>query len=375
MEELVKKDDINEILQTLKKVKIDINIPSNSSNSDKGLYNLLIEGTEENNFKKVYDFVQSVEMGCGFYSSESLKLKRIYEKAFAVNPDEVIKILNGKSKLIDIVYNCYCIQTEMKIMLLQSSLLNNGFVIFELIRQLLSNLSVDDLNNNHINYKRIIGDAIIKLSLTDNLLFQYFIEKFEYKEQFYHVISVALSDMKDTEREIYVNSINIDNKGCNYYNYVRILLQNIEGTKFDSFITDISKVIYQRWNDYLFGLLINKEFVSDIIQNSYADLILNCLCKRYEDKELFFTELENVLNKFKEDIYKWYDKGTEFSSMYYIYVTRLFFFKRVQEVNEISFSNRKAIYDKMNSIFESNFMVHNKYISKRYSLQFFMPIE
>ena len=46
MEELIKTDDdINEILQTLKKIKVNINISPNASNSDKGLYNLLIEGT------------------------------------------------------------------------------------------------------------------------------------------------------------------------------------------------------------------------------------------------------------------------------------------------------------------------------------------
>ena len=39
-----------------------------------------------------------------------------------------------------------------------------------------------------------------------------------------------------------------------------------------------------------------------------------------------------------------------------------YFFKKVQEVNKISFSNRKAIYNKMISIFENNFMAHNRYI-------------
>lgn len=363
MEELIKTDDdINEILQTLKKIKVNINISPNASNSDKGLYNLLIEGTAENDFKKIYGFVQSVEMGCGFDSGEMIKLKRVYDKVFDTSPNEVIEILNHKNKLIDIVYNCYCIQTEMKIMLLQSSFLNNEFVIFELIRQLLNNLSVDELNNNSTDYKKVVGDAIIQLALRNNLLFQYFVEKFEHKEQFYHVIPIALSDMQVTEREMYANSINIDNKGCNYYDYVRILLQNIDGTKFDSFITDINEIIYQRWNDYLSNLLISKEFVSDIILTSYGDLILNCLCKRYEDKELFFMDFENVLNKFNEATYKWYEEGTEFSSMYYIYATKLFFFKKVQEVNKISFSNRKAIYNKMISIFENNFMAHNRYI-------------
>ncbi|PPK46357.1 hypothetical protein [Clostridium algidicarnis] len=360
-EQIMISDDINEVLQMLRKIKIDINVPSDASRSDKGLYNLLIEGTKENDFKKVYSFVQSVEMGCGFYSSETTKVKQIYDKAIEANQDEVIEILNGRSEIIDIVYNCYCIQKELKIKLLQSPQLTNGYVIFELIRQLLNNIQLPELNDSTLGYKKIIADGIIKLALIDARIFRYFVKKFEYKEQFYHVMGIALSGMPTIGRQTYVKTITLTKQDNTYYNYVRTLLQGIEESSYDSFITDIKEIIYQRWNEYLSLLLENKEFVSKIIINSYADLILNCFCRMYQDEKLFFLDLDNVIIQFNRDIYGWHGKGTEFSSMYYIYATKLFFFKKIQEVNKISLANRKDIYDKVKSLFDNNYMMHNKY--------------
>ena len=361
MEEQIKvSDDINEVLQVLKKINIDISIPSNASRSDKGLHNLLIEGTEENNYKKIYRFVRSVEMGCGFYSSETAKLKKMYDIAISRNKDMVIEILNDKSKLIDIVYNCHCIQGEHKLLLLQSPYLTNAFVAFELIRQLLNDIKLQGADN-YFKYKAAIGNGIIKLASLDTDLYQYFIKEFEHKEEFHHVMGVALSNMSAIDRKIFAKSITIDKQDNNYYNYVNTLLQNIGKDKYDSFIMDIKEVIYQRWNDYLSALLKSKEFVSSIIINSYGDIILNCLCKRYEDKELFFGDLDAIATEFSKAIYKWYEKETEFSSMYYIYATKLFFLKNAQEINNISLSDRKNILDKIQNLFDNNCMIHNKY--------------
>ena len=86
-------------------------------------------------------------------------------------------------------------------------------------------MSVEELNSNSNDYKKVIVTAIIQLASKDDFLFQYFIESLEHKEQFYFLMSAALSDMGAAGREIYADSINIADKGNNYFNYVRILLQ------------------------------------------------------------------------------------------------------------------------------------------------------
>lgn len=97
--------------------------------------------------------------------------------------------------------------------------------------------------------------------------------------------------------------------------------------------------------------------------NSYADLVLNCLYKKYQDTSLFVDDLLNVVTEFNQAINKWYYEETEFSSMYFIYATKLLFLNSVQDVNKISLSKDKEVYDKLNDLFENNRMIHYKYLN------------
>lgn len=88
-EQLKKKYDINNVFEMIEKAEINIGVPPEASESDRGLYNLLIKGTDENDLKKIYRFVDSVEMGCGFLSSETNKLRIAYEEALKKDKDRI----------------------------------------------------------------------------------------------------------------------------------------------------------------------------------------------------------------------------------------------------------------------------------------------
>ena len=361
-EQLKKNDDINNVFEMIKKAEINIGVPPEASESDRGLYNLLIEGTEENDLRKIYRFVYSVEMGCGFFSSETNKLRSAYEEALAEDKDIVVRILNKKTKVIDIVCSCHVISKEYKMQILESHQLTNALIIYELIRQLMNQITIEEIRNS-FNYKNIISKAVIKLADLDDQLFKIFIQTYEHKEQFYYIMSKVLGGLPTKGRKIYVDTIRLNSKDNNLYTYVRILLDTIEADKFDSIISDIEDTINMRWDGYLKTLLSSKEFIPGILINSYADLVLNCLCKKYQDTNLFIDDLVNVVTEFNKAINKWYNKETEFSSMYFIYATKLLFLKKVQEVNRISLSKNNDVYDKLNNLFENNRMIHYKHLN------------
>lgn len=357
-------EQINDIFKILKEIKIDICVPPQASKSDNGLYNLLIEGNEENDYKKVYSFVDSVKMGYGFYSSETIKLSNMYDRALKANLSEVAKLLNNKSSIVDIVYNCNCINMEFKLQLLQTAELTNGFVIFELIRQLINIIQVGELINSS-NYKKIMGEGIIKLASIDINIYKYFIMKFEFKKQFSYAmgaaLNAALNNMSVSGRKEYAKTIRLNAKDKTNYENIRILLEHIEKDKYGPFVNDIKDIICNRWREYLENLLNSREFIQDVIINSYFDLILSCFCEKYKDENLFFMNLSKIVEEFNNSIYKWYEKETEFSSMYYIYITKLFLLKKIQEENKISLSGQSKVIGKTSRFFDKNRMMHERY--------------
>lgn len=246
--------------------------------------------------------------------------------------------------------------------ILESHQLTNTMVIYELIRQLMDQIAIEDIKNSS-NYINLISKAVIKLADLDEQLFKMFILKYEYKEQLYYIMSKVLGELTTKNRRLYADTISLNSKDNSLYKYVGIMLDGIDVDKFDSIIFDIEDTVNMRWDGYLKTLLSSKEFIPGILINSYSDLILNCLCKKYQDTRLFVDDLLNAVTEFNQAINKWYYEETEFSSMYFIYATKLLFLNSAQKVNKISLSKYRAVHDKLNDLFENNRMIHYRYLN------------
>ncbi len=331
------------VFEKLERMSMQLHIEEDAGSADKGYFRLFEEGEKENDFHKIYGFVNGLERGN--LSRPYKELTDCFMAAWKQDEKRTLKILNKKEKIIDCVFFVYSICDEKRLQLVNHPDIRNSQLKFELIRQLLGgNLEYTTGNIETIT------QGIIQLAELDIKLFAFMIKELEHNKNFYPVMGKALNDLSEEGLNVYADTICIDKYKHNF-SEVNRMWKEIRDDRWDYIFDSLQKVICNKWDNMLSAWLEKGEFFNDVIISSYANLILFCMIKRYENEDLLIQDLERALDIFESHLFAWHSNSSRAMSVYFIDITRLYMLKVVLANHKISWKNREELKERIQSLF------------------------
>lgn len=329
--------------EMLERITLKLHIGANADNTDKGYFRLFEEGEKENDFYKIYDFVNGLERG-----GLALPCKEFADcfiAAWEQDEKHTIEILNKKQKTIDCIFLVYSLDDEKKLQLISREDIKNSQLKFELIRQLLDgrlDYTADNMGN--------ITQGIIQLAELDMKLFAFMIKKLEHNKNFYPVMGKALNELSEETLRVYADTICIDKYKHDFLEVNR-MLKKIRNDRWNFIFDNLQKIICEKWENLLVAWVEKEEFFNGIIINSYANLILFCMIKKYENEDILIQDIERALDVFENHLFAWHSSNSRAMSIYFIDITRLYMLKLVLANHKISWENRKELKKRLQSLF------------------------
>lgn len=332
-----------DVFERLMSMTIQPHIGKKADSVDKGYFRLFKEGEKENDLHKIYDFVNGMELGN--LIRPYAEINDCFLAAWRLDERRTIEILNRKERILDCVFLAYSLCDEKKLQLVSRKDITNSRLKFELIRQLVKGRLVSTADN-----METIAQGIVQLAEQDINLFAFMIKELENTENFYPVMGKALNYLSEEGLRVYANTISL-----NKYKYnlskVDCMLKEIRDDRWDYIFTSFQKIICDRWENLLVTWSEKEEYFNDIIINSYANLILSCMIKKYENEDILLRDIEKALDIFEGHLFAWYPNYSRAMSIYFIDITRLYMLKLVLSYRKISWDNREELRNRLKSIF------------------------
>lgn len=331
------------VFEKLKSMTMQLHIREGAGSTDKGYFQLFAEGEKENDLYKIYDFVNGLERG-GLVLPYK-EFADCFIAAWEQDEKRTIEILNKKERIIDCVFFAYSLHNEKKLQLVSHKDIKNSRLKFELIRQLLDGRQEYTADN-----MEVITQGIIQLAELDKKLFAFMIKELEHNKNFYPVMGKALNDLSEAGLNVYADTICID-KYKNYFTEANRMWKEIRDDRWHFIFDILQKTICERWENLLAAWLEKEEFFNDVVINSYANLILFCMIKKYENEDILIQDLERALDIFENHLFAWHSSHSRAISVYFIDITRLYMLKLVLANHKISWENREELKKRLHSLF------------------------
>lgn len=340
--------DINEsVFKKLESFKIDFKISENALYFDKYLFNLLNDGIREKDYKKMYKAVESIEHGIGFkFDSE---FNDVLQQAISKDENRVVDILEKISNLIDIVYILSYINYDMKLNLLKNYNIQNTSLLYELIRTCINHKRNMDIEKNYIP---VVSQSIVNLSNLNDDMFRYLVKKSEYQRSFALVIGNALNSLNKESMTSYMETITIDKYSHNINN-VNLIMECITIDTSDKIYEWCGNYLINSWQKLLGELSENEPILNDIVTSSYSNLILMCMCYKYNDKEKYYEELKLGIERYENEIYSWKPDVSRECTIYFVELTQIFMLKLVKDNNAFTWNGYDELHEKVKNLLHS----------------------
>lgn len=332
-----------DVFEKLERMTMTLNIGEDAGSTDKGYFRFFEEGEKENDLYKIYDFVNGLERGN--LARPHKELNDCFIAAWEQDEKRTIEILNKKEKIIDCVFFVYSICDEKKLQLVSRADIRNPRLKFELIRQL-----VDGQPEYTAHNMETIAQGIVQLAEQDKYFFVFMIKKLEHNNNFYPVMGKALNNLSEEELNVYSDTICID-KYNHDFSKVNRMWEEIKDDRWQFIFASFQKTICEKWENLLTTCLEKEEYFKDIVVNSYANLILFCMIKKYENEDILVQDIKRALDIFENHLFAWHSSYSRAMSVYFIDLTRLYMLKLVLSNHKISWENREELKERLQSLF------------------------
>lgn len=96
-----------------------VKIAEHASDTDTNLTKMYLEGVEEENLEKIYHFVHSVEMGCGFTTDQMLN--NAFSDAYDQDAEKAFHTIDSRPlSVVEAICILYCMSVEQVIYYIDS---------------------------------------------------------------------------------------------------------------------------------------------------------------------------------------------------------------------------------------------------------------
>lgn len=274
-------------------------------------------GIQNNDLKKIYDFLDAHERRGSFFPEPYIEfLSYVSVKIFF---DDFVNIINNKNPL-DIQFLIKNFTTEDKLKIAINS--NNNFLKFDVIRSLVYFNSNNQFSKNLLkNENELISEIIISLSRDENNwkdFLQYFFIYPSRNPQLFLPFASTIDNLSYNKIDVLIKFIKIER----FNNEIaRISINNLVlKMKDDEKQKYILQRIHNRWIDFIENY---HDYFGDIFLTDVIDIVIV-----YIREFLTKSNIELILNQsmynLEEIDNQWFKDGSEMSNYFYKQLTITF---------------------------------------------------
>lgn len=300
----------------LKHFHSQVRIAEHASDADAGLTKMYLEGVEEENLEKIYHFVHSVEIGCGF--TPNPMLDNAFSDACNQDAEKAFHTIDSRPlSVVDAICLLYCMSVEQVIYYIDSLVPQNSVLLFEAIRHLLKNA-------NYVQqYASAIANGIAQLSEIDDKRFMFLLKKQEHSKNWFIVLPAVLEKISDKALLIFSKTIDLNHQ-VEDQKMIQNALVKLDTDRRDHVFSIISKDIIERWDLLCQAHRQEYKFHTSLYITGYINLILGALMMLYEPEhrnQLLMQALQTLYL----DLHMWYKNESQLQSIFFLNCTKVYF--------------------------------------------------
>lgn len=314
------------IFEVLERFTMKARLGKGAPKSDHEFMRLLEEGEEEQDFHKIYTFVDGYERGCmGAWND---LLAQAVKKAFSIDPKRVLEILEKKQSFMERYLLIYMSSAEMKDYYAMHEE-KDPLILFEALRQLyehsLGHFLGDKgkISSEYAPVREAVVRAAVRLSAVDESLWRFWLSRVEYEDRWTDCLPGVWCGLDKKGLEIYAKSIRLD-MPPDRMKRITEALRAIPDEKTGFFMNAAAGIVYERWKEYLCKKKEKSEAIQGLLMGGYTNLILYAICFLFDGRELWEKEICRALQEFEEDMFRWYQSQTQLSAYYFTGLSEIY---------------------------------------------------
>ncbi len=285
---------------------------------EKEWYENYQKGTENLNFKQIYSFIEGIEKGMGHRFNVYLDF--LIFIAYKYFFEDLVKIVNSKKDMLDIIYLTNILNTEEILNLAKNS--NNYLLKFESIRNSVYFKSNNAYCLNLLKPERnLVKGIIIELSKKQEIwkeFLDYYLEYPLRSIQLFEPMSKSILEIDNDCISDITQAIKIDrHSNDDSRNALNSLILNIENNEIKK---EILEKIFYRWSEFINNY---SEYIESIILTNTIDIV-TAYTAGHLDKILVIKNINKILDNIDEIENYWVKDRSEQKNYFYKQMTKLY---------------------------------------------------
>ena len=243
------------------------------------------------------------------------ELSRIIAKAIKDNSIAAIAIINSSNNVADIFSYAHVLMNSNLILPEYWMLFDNFLLECELLRRFF----LAYRHNGDVGAE--IVNALVRLANRKLDAFQVLLGKLQHIESFVKAIPLILNSANTDARLCFANHMPLRSlTDGRTFQLEQKVSQQIE----DEVYHVISNTICDRYEAFIKLEKHKDKFHNSIVIFSYIDVVINCLCYRYQNaRDRYQTDLNSLLEELEQTLFSWYSSSSHFTTAYFVDITRL----------------------------------------------------
>lgn len=362
--ENINRDNLSNITGEIRKILLALQINTITSKHtayyEKQLLNHYTNGIKKSDIESVYECVEAIERGIGFYPPTFLNELTFF--LYFVDNKQFINVLNTKEQTIEVIFLLESFSTNEKLNIIIQESLKNKWAIYELFRQIIDDYHLYSLSPYQVECLII---ALNKLT-NDINFYKKLLLSFRCDRNFNIILGNTFISMDKKYLDTFLSLIIIDKNNSNVENN-RFFMINLLKCTDVSKIKYLCKQIYLKWEELLSSILTNNEFLNHILYSDYYYSIIHYLILEYDNDEKYYEVLREVLSQIEDLSFEWKNNSSKDISCFFIGLTKLYTLSIVFRECKLSWSQYSELIDKINNY------LNNQIYWLRYYKEITMP--
>ncbi|MBI5806277.1 hypothetical protein HZA73_09545 [candidate division TA06 bacterium] len=278
------------------------------------------EGYTNNNIKRTYQLIEAIEAGGRGFHFNYL-LENLIVLFARLNIQYFLKVLSALNHPQSFIFYLQNIGKDELLQLANKSTLNNKWLNFELIRQILKRKKKDCFDDSEC---LTVKNTLDRICSSDFKYFKQAIQYFNMDELLNASLGELLPQLTDSQiSEIIYECFEID-KNANNHKARNLLLEHFTPIASEQQFKLLLTINFVKWEAFINSLLVSDDaFQNEILFTDFCDFIVAYYTSYVSDDDILL-QMKDLINKIMFIDSEWSISKSNQMTKYYLYYSKLY---------------------------------------------------
>ena len=338
---LIDKEKIQEIIKKINKIlnefKININTNENTPYHERKYFEEFEQGIESSNIRQVYDLIEAIERGRGFIRNKIIV--QLVKLSIFLDQEKFIDLLSNKDNIEYYIYFLANLRKEELLKIGSHKLVDNEWLLFEIIRQVLGRKRDSHLTASAVNQ---LAQILQKIAIADRDFFQQTVRYYNSYADFSKALGTTLGKLSRQYIDDYLETIQFDIYHHNLENN-RLFMEHYDLQVSEEKLYYLVEKIHDKWISFLDQIASKDFYISGIIYTDYFHSIYHYYYLLAENDEFIINKIENAVDAIKKENYYWKESILQERVYFYIFLTKIYIYSLITKEKGFSLNDEVLI--------------------------------